>query len=211
MKLKVVALLLIAVSAIPAFGAGDDSLRPLVEGLKSAEDAKRAESAVGLYRVHQETVTDLVRMIQGQAEPKDFSTGFFAARTLAQWRSRQAGPVLAQHFEWRLSGEAAVRMGARTRWGEYPYAMFLVQIGGKEVRDAVLSRMYDVDEEGLVVLAWILQEVEGEKFAVGGLRSMREEQRSPKMQQIIDRVIDYVGRGPELEKVIPPRGKTEQQ
>jgi hypothetical protein len=113
-----------------------------------------------------------------------------ALGVIGQWRLAEFAPTLAQHITFEVD-RATLRAGASyTPSFFYPAASALVEIGGKETRQAVLQKLGNTKEEKERRLClWVLIQNEGAEWTeillTTTIQNMQNEGRTKNLQEAL--------------------------
>jgi hypothetical protein len=177
--------------------AGDGTGARHVDGLKSEDVQERLKTAQAITDERNAVITELLAFLKRDWDDTYRGSTHLAIEKLGECRSRQGASLLARKIDWELTEESMQQMWKYPPWIRFPCAVALKNIGGQEVRYEVYKEMPKrTDERSLMLMAWVLQGIDGPEVAEMILEQKRQnEAENAELQQTLGKVITYVKQG----------------
>ncbi len=172
------------------------SVEGYVRDLSSKNSEARNRGRDKLRDVRNNVVESCLKILRAEWGQSYHSPAHLAVEQLGEWRSRESIPLLVKNIDWEIPKETLPVGKKYPAWITYPCAMALNEIGGREVRLAIL-RTVEVgkSDKTLKLMAWVLHQTEGPAVAIMFLGAQKKSAKTPGEAELFERLVEYVEQG----------------
>lgn len=194
---------LATVLAVAATGGCSEGPPPSASPLKlpaaqlgAALEKTRLEADRQLIALREALVEDLKAVVLREEGRAFRGPRHLAIQQMGFWRLKEAVPHLVDQIDWTLDKSTFPVGGKWAPWAYYPAATALWDIGGIEVRGAVIEAAVNTDDDRrLRLFGWVLFESDGRKIAEAAVTQRLEGVTNKEMRSRLEKLRAYVAQG----------------
>ena len=165
--------------------------------LGAALEKTRLEANRQLIALREALVEDLKQVVLREEGRAFRGPRHLAIQQMGFWRLKEAVPLLVDQIDWTLdkstAGAGLLKLGP---WAVYPAAKALWDIGGIEVRGAVIEAAVNTDDDRrLRLFGWVLFESDSRKIAEDAVTQRLEGVTNKEMRSRLEKLRAYVAQG----------------
>lgn len=165
--------------------------------LGAALEKTRLEANRQLIALREALVEDLKQVVLREEGRAFRGPRHLAIQQMGFWRLKEAVPLLVDQIDWTLDkSTAGAEMFKMAPWAVYPAAKALWDIGGIEVRGAVIEAAVNTDDDRrLRLFGWVLYASDGRKIAEAAVTQRLEGVTNKGMRSRLEKLRAYVAQG----------------
>lgn len=165
--------------------------------LGAALEKTRLETDRQLMALRVALVEDLKAVVLHEEGRAFRGPRHLAIQQMGFWRLKEAVPLLVDQIDWTLDkSTAGAEMFKMGPWAVYPAAKALWDIGGIEVRGAVIEAAVNTDDDRrLRLFGWVLYASDGRKIAEAAVAQRLEGVTNKEMRSRLEKLRAYVAQG----------------
>jgi hypothetical protein len=157
----------------------------------------RLEANRQLIALREALVEDLKAVVLHEEGRAFRGPRHLAIQQMGFWRLTEAVPLLVDQIDWTLDkSTAGIGLLKLAPWAVYPAAQALWNIGGIEVRGAVIKAAVNTDDDRrLRLFGWVLYASDGRKIAEAAVAQRLEGVTNKEMRSRLEKLRGYVVQG----------------
>ncbi|MGB2755917.1 MAG: hypothetical protein WBD75_12140 [Phycisphaerae bacterium] len=164
--------------------------------LGAALEKTRLEADRQLIALREALVEDLKQVVLREEGRAFRGPRHLAIQQMGFWRLKEAVLLLVDQIDWTLDKSTFPVGGKWAPWAYYPAATALWDIGGREVRGAVIAAAVNTDDDRrLRLFGWVLFESDGRKIAEAAVTQRLEGVTNKEMRSRLEKLRGYVVQG----------------